>query len=523
MFRHDAEAQHSLDQLWTIMDAEKGDLVRRTEEYARWTIPQVCPGDNTAHAEQDRADVAIGARLVNHLANKVVDTMFPKDRPFFTVDLTPEMRKELRKELGKDAEAEFAEAVREETAAVEEVAMRKLKLGSYRPQAIEVVKHKIISGNAVLRRLPDDSRTVYGVKDACVRRNITGKATEVLLRDAKTVGSLPEDVKQRYRNMRPGAKDTDTCTLYSHYKWNGNRWAFKQGVDGVMIDAGRMYKPVDVPVLPLVWNLARGENYGRGLVEDHAVAFHQVDVLTKALIDMVGVMADIKFLVDPSSSLDVVELNASPRGSYHQGREGDITTNSTQRQLEIQATAALIQNLERELAQSFLLSSAGVRQAERVTAEEIRFIAMELESAFGGLYSRLAIEWQQYEAEYAVSQINFNTELGNSKLPAFEVVITTGLESLSREGQLDNLRRAIADLALLEGVPEDIRGAINPLKFASFIFTNHAVKWKEFLYSEAEMAANQKAAMAQQQQLVNMQAQGQVQVEAGKAAIQESK
>lgn len=512
-----------LDQLWTVMDGEKGDLVRRTEEYARWTIPSVCPEDSTAHAEQDRADVAIGARLVNHLANKVVDTMFPKDRPFFTVTLTPEMRKELRKELGKDGEAKFAEAVREETVAVEEVAMRKLKIGSYRPQAIEVVKHKIISGNALLRRLPDGSRTVYGVKDFCIRRDIAGKPLEVLTKDAKKVSSLPDDVRQRYKNAHPQAKDQDNCTLYTHFKWDGARWAMRQGVDRVVIDKGTRYKPVDVPILPLVWNLSRGENYGRGLVEDHAVSFHQIDVLTKALIDMVGVMADIKFLVDPSSVLDVQELNNSARGSYHQGRKDDISTPETQRRLEVQATAAVIERLERELAQAFLLSSGGVRNAERVTAEEIRFIAMELESAFGGLYSRLAIEWQQYEAEYAVSQINFDTELGNSRLPAFEVVITTGLESLSREGQLDNLRRAVADLAMLEGVPEDVRSAINPLKFASFIFDNHTVKWKEFLYTQDEMNANQQAAMQREKQLVDMQAQGQMQVEAGKAAVQESK
>ena len=517
------EVPNALDQLWTEMESEKGDLVRRTEEYARWTIPSVCPEDNTAHAEQDRADVAIGARLVNHLANKVVDTMFPHDRPFFTVALTPEMRKDLRKELGVEGEAAFAEAVREETAAVEEVAMRKLKIGSYRPQAIEVVKHKIISGNALLRRLPDGSRTVYGVKDFCIRRDISGKPLEVLLKDAKKVGSLPAGVKQLYKNANPQAKETDPCVLYSHYKWDGFRWSFQQGVDRVLLAGASKFKPVDVPILPLVWNLARGENYGRGLVEDHCVAFHQVDVLTKALLDMVGVMADIKFIVDPSSVLDVQELNNSARGSYHQGRKDDISTPESQRRLEVQATAAVIEKLERELSQAFLLSSGGVRQAERVTAEEIRFIAMELESAFGGLYSRLAIEWQQYEAEYAVSQINFDTELGNSKLPAFEVVITTGLESLSREGQLDNLRRAISDLVMLEGVPEDIRGAINPLKFASFIFTNHTVKWKEFLFTQDEMTAKQDAAMAQEQKLIDMQSQGKMQVEAGKAAVQESK
>lgn len=511
-----------LDQLWTTMQGEKGDIERRSEEYARWTIPSICPEDATEGSEHEKADVAIGPRLVNHLSNKVVDTMFPHDRPFFAVTLTPEIRRQLQEELGPEQAAQFADIARTETANVEEAAMRKLKLGQYRPQAVEAVKHQIITGNAVLRRMPDGTRVVYGIKDFCIRRDINGNTRELLLVDAKKFGSLPDDIKQRTKNVHDEYDDDTDCKLYTHYKWDGNRWRMRQAVDDVMIDKGIRYKPVDRPFIALTWNLARGENYGRGLVEDHTTAFHQIDVLTKALIDMVGVMADIKFLVDPASVLDPEELNASARGSYHQGRKDDISTPESARRLEIQSTLVIIQGLERELAQAFLLNSSAVRDAERVTAEEIRFIAMELESAFGGLYSRLALEWQRQEAEYAVSQINFKADLGDSKLPAFEVVVVTGLESLSREGQLDNLRRALADLQMLETVPEEIRATMNPMKFANFIFTNHAVKWEEFQFTPQEMEQNRQAAMQEQQQLTEMQAMGKVQEEAGKKAVQES-
>lgn len=512
-----------LDQLWTTMQGEKGDIERRSEEYARWTIPAICPEDGTAHNEQEKADVAIGPRLVNHLSNRVVDIMFPHDRPFFAVALTPEMRKQFREEMGVEEEAQFADLVRGEMRTVEEAAVRKLHLTKYRPQAVEAVKHQIVTGNAIIRRLPDDTRVVYGIKDHCVRRDVTGKVQELLLLDCKKFGALPENLKQRVRNVHQEYDNDTDCKLYTHFEWDGNRWRMKQAVDDVMIDMGQRFKPVDVPFVALVWNLSRGENYGRGLVEDHATAFHQIDVLTKAMIDMIGVMADIKFLVDPASVLDPEELNASARGSYHQGRKDDISTPESSRRLEIQAVASSIGALERELAQAFLLNSAGVRDAERVTAEEIRFIAMELESAFGGLYSRLAVEWQRQEAEYAVSKINFKTDLGDSRLPAFEVVVTTGLESLSREGQLENLRRALADLQMLETVPEDVRATMNPLKFANFIFTNHSVKWEEFQFTKDEMEANRQAAVDAQQQELGMQADAQVAVEAGKAAVNQER
>lgn len=516
------KAPDRLDQLWTTMQGEKGDIEERSEEYARWTIPSICPPDGSEHQEQDKAEVAIGPRLVNHLANKVVDTMFPHDRAFFAVTLTPEVRRKLRGELGAKGEADFAETIRSETAGVEDTAMRKLSLGTYRPQAVEAVKHQIITGNTLIRRLKSGKRVVYGIKDFCIRRSLDGDPTEVLLLDAKKFGSLPTALKTSVQKTHPEYEDDTDCKLYTYYHWDDSRWCMEQAVDDVMVGDVQKFTPKECPFIALTWNLSRGENYGRGLVEDHATAFHQIDVQTEALIDMVGVMADVKFLVDPGSVLDVEELNASKRGSYHQGRKDDITTPESSRRVEINAVMQIIQALERELAQAFLLNSSAVRDAERVTAEEIRFIAMELESAFGGLYSRLAVEWQKREAEYAVSLIDFDTELSGSKLTAFEVVVVTGLESLSREGQLDNLRRALSDLQMLETVPEELRATINPRKFAAFIFTNHNVKWAEFQYTEGEMTANQQASMNQEQGMLNMQTNAKVQEEAGKKAIQES-
>lgn len=508
-----------LNTLWTQMDTEKGDLRTRCENYARLTLPYICAPEGTETAEQDKGAVAIGPRLVNHLANKVVDTMFPQDRPFFTVALTPEAKQAIRQDVGEENEAAFAESVRGATTNIEQVAMRKMNLTAYRPQAVEVVKHMIVTGNVLLRRLPNGKRIVYGIRDFAVRRSIDGEPTEAMLRDAKRVGGLTKEQRDEYRAVNPAAKDSDNCVLYTHFKLDSKgRWVRQQAVDNMPIGEAAYFTKTDVPFLILTWTLARGENYGRGLVEDEITAFHNVDVCTLALIDMIAIMADVKFLVDPASTLDIETLNNSARGSYHQGRKDDISTPDVARRLEIALLRDTIQAWEMELAKAFLLNSSATRDAERVTAEEIRFIARELESAFGGLYSRLAVEWQQYEAEYAVAKIDFKAEMkGMVKL--FEVVITTGLESLSREGQLANLRWAIADLQMLDTVPEDVRATINPLKFASFVFMNHTVNLSEFMFTQDEIAANRAAAMKQEQDLANMQADANVRQEAGKAAV----
>ena len=509
--------------LWETMELKKGDLVARSELYGLWTIPSITMNvKTTGNTEADKGHVVVGARLVNHLSNRISDTMFPHDRPFITLVLTPEAQLELEREAGNENAGKMEEIVRSSTARIEKVAMRKMNMTAYRPMAVMAIKHLIITGNAVIRRMEDGSRVVYGVRDFVIRRDLAGHMHECMVRDCKSFGNL--DPKTQVALLATGKQryqDTDEVILYSHYKLIGARWQFQQSIENVRLPGTRSYIPEDLPILALTWSLARGEDYGRGLVEDNAIAFHNLDVLTSALIDLMAAIADIKFLVRTGSTLDVRALNASRRGSYHQGNEGDITVPDIGKRGDISVMMQAIDKWERDLSQAFLLNSASTRDAERVTAVEIRMNARELESGFGGLYSMLALTWQQREGEYAIRQVDVAKQLG-ALASLFEVIVVTGLESLSREGQLDNLRLAIEDLQMLDAVPEELRSTINPLLFASFVFTNRGVKLKSFLYNEAEMKANAEARQAQEQALMDQQAQANVAEAGGKAAVEQA-
>lgn len=513
----DLDLQH----LWSTLEQGKGDLLARCEQYAMWTIPSVCPMENEDGAEQSKGNVAIGARLVNHLANRIVDTMFPSDRPFFAITLTPDASRRLTDEMDEDEEAQFTAALRKATANAEEMAMRRLNLTAYRPVAVQAVQHKIVTGNALIHRNDKGDRTLYGVRDFCIVRDITGKPKKCILRDAKKYRNLTDSIKARLSAKKPTYKDEDDVTVYTYYYWKDQKWHSVQGVDEVIIPTTRSsYRKEDVPFMALTWNLSRGESYGRGLVEDHTVLFHNIDVTTEAMIDLIGIAADLKWLVDPASGMDVDEWNNAKRGAYVPGRKDDISIPDFPKRLEIQLLGEQIAKWERDLSQAFLLNSAGVRDAERVTAEEIRFYARELESAFGGLYSKLALTWQKQEADWLISQIDFSL-FSQTGVQSFEIVVTTGMESLSREGQLDNLRLAIGDLQMLDAVPEDLREVINKQKFAEFVFTNRGVKLAEFIYTEQELQAIQQARMAQEQQMQAQAGGQQVAAEAGKAAAKE--
>lgn len=505
------ETDGRISNQWEAMRKDKGDLEDRSETYAKWTIEALCPEDGTETSEQISSFVLIGPRLVNTLANKVVESMFPHSRAFFAVNLSIEAEAKIRQEAGDDALSEAAEQIRKESRFLEKRGMARLDVVKYRPVAVEAAQHIIVTGNACIRRMDDESRVVYGIKDFGVRRRINGDPYEAILKDSVMLSELDEGLQALVRvkkNTNEGKSTTTEdfdCDLLTKFFWNKKKkvWEETQEVEGVAVKNGDVlasYNPVDFPLIFPVWTLARGQHYARGLVEEYAKTFHNLDRTTESLFDIFEIAADIKFLVRPDSVLDIVTLNNSKRGSYHQGNKEDITVPELDKRSDVQIMLQAAEKMERELAAAFLLTSGGIRDAERVTAFEVREIALELETAFGGLYSKLALAWQRREAEWVIAKIGFPKMKGYE---LFSVVITTGMESLSKEGELQNFREAMADLQLFDSVPEDMRAAINPMKVAKFLFGQRNVKFEDFLYTEDEMKQKQAQIQQQEQQLQN--------------------
>lgn len=499
--------------IWEAMRAEKGDLEDRCEQYARWTLPGICPVEGSEKTGTLDSYVIPGPRFVNNLANKVVEAMFPHTRPFFNVNLSMEMQKKIRQEAGEEVLATIKHESRKESRFVEDYAMSKLDLVAYRPIAVLIAQHLIITGNVLKRRLPDGSNTEYGVKDFGIRREINGSPMEIVLKDAVSLDELPQEVQDklqeksrqdRYKSVGSTQQTTPKpYDLYTRFWKKGKRWLQEQECDGVQVGKRVGYSMRDFPCIPLTWSLSRGENYGRGLVEEHAKLFHNLDTSGEALFDIFQISADIKWIVSPASLLDIVELNNSKRGTYHMGMPEDIQALSNDKVKELAVLLNSVERMERELSMVFLVGSSTIRDAERVTAQEVQLNALELETAFGGLYSRLALDWQKKEADYLVGSLNI---AALSKGDLFSITITTGMETLSREGHLQNFRNALADLQLLEGVPEDIRGVINPLKVASFVFMQRGVDINEFMFTQAELEAQQQQREQQEMQQQNHEA-----------------
>ena len=145
------------------------------------------------------------------------------------------------------------------------------------------------------------------------------------------------------------------------------------------------------------------------------------------------------------------------------------------------------------------------RQAERVTAEEIRFMANELEDALGGTYAMLS---QEFQLPYVNRKMAVMTK--SKELPALPKTvkpqIVTGLEALGRGNDRNKLMNFLTTLGTQLG-PEIIQqyvnldDAISRLATADGIDTKGLIKTKEDIQAEQEQQQ-----MAQQQAMQQQQA-----------------
>lgn len=503
------------------MHAKKTTILNKCEDYAAWTLPGLFPRISQDDTELSQSVESLGARGVNYLSNKLVLTLFQPAQPFFRILISNDTMNALKKqaEAGDQDAKQVMNTLDETLATAEKDAMLELDYNRYRTEATIAAKLLIITGNALMYH-PESSKgkvQVYSLRDYCVCRDLSGNVIEIITRDCKAFGTFTEDVQRQLSEGDSNKKyqeDTDV-TIYTHVKLHEDgKYHMKQGADNVMLDSAGTWTMDQLPWIVLTWNLLRGEHYGRGLVEDYAGAFHGLHVLTSSEIDIAAACADIKWGVKPGSVVDAKTLNDSRKGSYHVMEPEDVFALQVNKVSDLQIVQTLVERLEHQISTAFLLNSSVQRDAERVTAEEIRYVAQELETAHGGIYSRFAEEWQLRTATLMLKRINLT--IGKNVYPQ----IITGLDSLSKAGEMQNLQMLMQDLQMLKAVPDQLLAGIDPLAFVKFCAIRRGVDFTKFLKSQEQMAAEQQQAMKMQQQQANGQAAANVAQAAGESAVQ---
>ena len=440
---------------------------------------------------------SVGAKAVVTLSAKLMLAMLPPQTAFFKLQIRDD-------KVGEEIEPEIRSELDLSFAKIERNIMEYIAASSDRVVVHQALKHLIVSGNALIFMAKDGLKH-YPLNRYVVNRDGNGNVLEIVTKemiDRKVLG-LERQVPTKDLNG-DYSSDEDDAEVYTYVRLDegSGRWLWHQEVDGEVLPGSRSTAPKNAsPWLVLRFNTVDGEDYGRGRVEEFIGDLRSLNGLAQALVEGASVASKVIFLVSPSATTKPGTLAKAGNGAIIQGRPEDVGVVQVGKTADFATAANLSTQIEKRILEAFLVMN--VRQAERVTAEEVRLTQLELEQSLGGLFSLLTVE---FLIPY-LNRILLVMQRGNQipKLPKDLVrpKIVAGVNALGRGQDQQALTQFIGTIAQTLG-PDALQRFIDPteaikrLAAAQGIDVLNLVKSPETM--EAEM--QQQQAMATQQQLL---------------------
>lgn len=478
-------------------------VIQKATQYAKWTLPQLMAEQTQGHrsspAAIERDYQEAGPLLVNNLSAKLAGLLFPSSRPFYKIDASPDLLKAAM-EAGR-TEAELQQAF----ALLEQKSCLRLFVNASYNQIVMALKHLIITGNVLLYRDSKRSRSVaYGLQHYSVLRDGQGNMLDCILREHTDISSLEPDVQAAVRRANPTRYNGDCpppVELYTriHRKRGESGKLYcevTQEADSVPVGTPGIYPERLCPWQAITWSLLVGENYGRGLVEDFAGGFAKLSDGSHAATLYSIEMMKVVNLVAPGLGADVDELANAESGEYVSGATGSVTAYENGDGAKLQAMRAELAEVFSNLARAFMYK-ANTRDAERVTAFELKQDALEAETTLGGVYSSLAEAMQIPLAHILLTEADASV-LEGLVTDTLELNIIAGIPALGRASDVQNLLLACQDaIAIIPGLVQ-IDRRIDPAKVFDMIMAGSSVDTSAFLKSKDQLAAENDAEMQKQ-------------------------
>lgn len=413
---------------------DRAPYITRAERNAQYTIPAVFPksSDNSS-TDYATPYQSVGARGVNNLSAKLMLAMMPVGNPFFKLAINEYALKQVDPEVVTTAQIGLS--------MVERIGMRYLEAIGLRPTASELMKQLVVAGNGLLYMPPGEMKTkLYRLHAYVVERDSLGEVLQIIAKDNATYATLPEDVKGKLpaNDYQPDTKvEIYTHTYRDH---EGDQWLSYQEVEGEVIKGTEnTYPAKGNPWIPVRLYKIDGESYGRSFVEEYIGDLVSLENLSKSIVDFAQACSKVLFLVNPAGMTSIRRVVKAANGSFVAGRKADIEVFQMDKYADFQVTKSTADGIETRLSFAFMLNSAVQRSGERVTAEEIRYVANELEATQGGIYSVLSTEYQLPVVQRLMIELEATSKIPSLPQEAIEPQIITGLDAIGRGQDLDQL------------------------------------------------------------------------------------
>jgi len=446
----------SAKKLYERLANARDPWLRRARTNALYTTPALFPRegqDGTSSLAQPHQ--SLGARGVKNLAAKLMLILLPPNLPFWRYSVRGF-------ELDKLQEGDGPGNIQKALAKVERTLLGRLETSNLRSILFELLKQLLVAGNVLLwHNRQENTYRLLRMDTYVVRRSPSGEVTDLVIKMQQRKDHFTDEQRLVLELDKENASELDSekpVDLYTRASLEGNRYVVHQEVNEKIVPGSEGWYPRSSPV----WIAARlfpedGEDWGRSYVEEYIGDLFTYDGLIGSIHDGAAAAAKILIFLEPSSATRARDLE-KPNLSIVSGRARDVSFLGMDKAADFRVALEAARDAAARLEHAFLLNSTVQRQAERVTAEEVRFMASELEDALGGVYSSLADELQVPLVrlnERIMTQAKQLPELPDDVNPT----ITTGLAALGRGQDLNRIKGFLSDLGQLGG-PEILQSVL---------------------------------------------------------------
>ena len=501
----------SIADRFSELDARRRAKLDRARQCSMLTLPNVLPPENWSEDfELPQPYSSTAARGVTALASRMLSALIPlNDLPFFAFAM----------ENGAEPDIEVQNLL--DTLAMQ--VYDKMSSKNIRDSFFQALQSLIIAGDVAVKMEDDFTFRCIRLDQYCSVRDVTGELIEFVhlefIPDESPIPAESEVLSGWGQYRKDGF-----LTIYCRYVLadDGTWHAYKETEEGTVIDEG-VY---DVfPYSVLRWNAVMAENYGRSKCEEIYGDIKSLESYTEALIFGMAAASTFFIGVNPNGVTELGDIAEATVGDYVAARQEDTYVLSPAETMnpQIQQTQAAVEMMRREIGEAFLMNSASIRQAERVTATEVRMVGQELENVLGGAFSAIARDLLQPMIARCLYLMLSNGDIDERLTEEFfgedgriSVDIITGLQALSRDSDLQRLMQMGE---MMRNLPPEAVQHFKFEEYAKSIISSLGFDPRVWVKSEEEVAQQQQEMMAQQQQAQTAGAVGQAMAGAAGQAV----
>tara|TARA_A100001515_G_scaffold1060_1_gene973 strand:+ start:332 stop:1900 length:1569 start_codon:yes stop_codon:yes gene_type:complete len=485
---------------------DRQQFLDKAVDCSKLTLPYLIQDDTSTRPTHESLNIpwqSVGAKCVVALAAKLMLAILPPQATFFKLQVRDD-------KLGEDMPPDIRSELDLSFSKMERMVMDYIAASNDRVVIHQALKHLIVGGNALLFMGKDGIKN-YPLTRYVVNRDGNGNVLEIVTKELIHRDVLGFDLPKKEPNTvvdKTYGTNTDDVEVYTCVKLQNGRWVWYQEVEDMIIPGSRSTAPKNAsPWLVLTFNSVDGEQYGRGRVEEFLGDLKSLEGLSQALVEGAAAASKVIFLVSPSSTTKPATIAKAGNGAIVQGRAEDVQVVQVGKTADFSTAAQMAQTIERRLLEAFLVMN--VRNAERVTAEEVRLTQLELEQQLGGIFSLLTVSFLIPYLSRTLLVLQRSNEIPNLPKDIVRPTIVAGINALGRGQDRESLSMFVGTIAQTLG-PEALMKYINPEEAIKRLAAAQGIDILNLVKTEAQMAQEKEMMMQQQQNQTLLEQTGQL-------------